>query len=306
VTGEPEPASGILGGDGGKGWAELGLEGGWGSRRLRSSGHRAGCMPSFGRTGTGPAGQPSVDPALVGEDQAPGIDLGQLGAPNHALLDGVGPIPLRHAEGSSRTGPGLRGARRGVGPPAREPVRSAGRSAHPASVGVFASPPSLAARPGRHRPAAAPGRPVAAWPRADPRPAPAAASGKACPCPPRTGRRAAPGSGRRADRPAAPVASGPSPHLHQPCRPPYRVPAHGDHAGRVTRPWARAKRQTGTGKRLPERGWDHGVWRSVGAGSRQVRSPRSDGVEPENPPRRQSRPLAPLGICCINRRHHRM
>ena len=85
------------------------------------------------------ARQPDVDPALVEEDQAGGVDLSQIGAPCRPLGDELGPVLLRRAEGFLRTKPSLRSARQIVGALARTPVRSAKRSAYSTSVKAFAS-----------------------------------------------------------------------------------------------------------------------------------------------------------------------
>src|SRR4051794_5357998 len=92
-----------------------------------------------GGAGVG-AGHPGVDAGLVDEDQAGGIDAGQLGAPGPPRLGHALAIPLGGLERLFfRTRPSALSARHRAEGLRRTPVRSASRSAYSASVASFRS-----------------------------------------------------------------------------------------------------------------------------------------------------------------------
>jgi hypothetical protein len=59
--------------------------------------HLAHGALTLGSTGVGP-GHPGVDPALVKEDEALGVQLGQLGPPRVPRPGELGPVLLRRAQ----------------------------------------------------------------------------------------------------------------------------------------------------------------------------------------------------------------
>jgi hypothetical protein len=113
-------------------------------------GHLAHGALSPGGAGVGPR-HPGVDPGLVDEDEAGGVDPGQLGAPRGPRLGHVLAIPLGGLDGLFfRARPSAFSARHRAEGLRRTPVRSASRSAYSASVASFRSatrPASVAASP---------------------------------------------------------------------------------------------------------------------------------------------------------------
>src|SRR3954470_24336778 len=112
-----------------------------------------------GGAGVG-AGHPGVDPGLVDEDQAGGIDPGQPGAPGPPRLGHVLAVSLGGLDRLFfRTRPSVFSARHSAEGLRRTPVRSASRSAYSAKVASFrsatraasvaASPPTGIAPPRR-------------------------------------------------------------------------------------------------------------------------------------------------------------